>query len=473
MAGRIFVISVAGAIVSASIALGMATAKRHFDLRHLELERLADRVQDFYSLVGNAPPPTAVDMIRQGIPHLRPATPDTVGRGLDRQVTALLGQRLGAAAAATAERSDPTLCIRATPQSLRSAEVRYTANVDCWLISLRLKTGPPLRLMYAERRELDGGPLVAEPIYLFVMLIGFGLVALRAARLAAAPLHALSEAATSLGDDLDRSPLPEIGPSEVRTAARAFNLMQRVLRRHVRERHQMLASITHDLQTPLTRLRLRADKVEDHSLRERMVADLAAMQLLIREGLELARGDQMAEPPVRFDLDSLLESIAADAVDAGYDVQVPSGAGFAITARPQALKRAISNLVQNASKYAGSAELLVAREDDALKIIVRDHGPGIPPSQLDAVLEPFVRLESSRSRETGGVGLGLTIARRLAERNDGGLELVNRSEGGLDAVISLPLQSLDRTRLNIRSAAPIATPDPHAAMAATQTPAER
>jgi signal transduction histidine kinase len=253
--------------------------------------------------------------------------------------------------------------------------------------------------------------------------------------------------------------------------------MQRVLRRHLLERHQMLASITHDLQTPLTRLRLRADKVQDHGLRERMVADLAAMQLLIREGLELARGDKTAEPAVRFDLDSLLESIASDAVDAGHDVQARGGAGFAITARPRSLKRAVSNLVQNALKYAGSAELLVSREGDALKIIVRDHGPGIPPLHLDAVLEPFVRLESSRSRETGGVGLGLTIARRLAERNGGVLELVNRTEGGLDAVISLPLQHLDQTRLNARSASPLpvaaASPDSRAVPAAIETPAAR
>ena len=319
--------------------------------------------------------------------------------------------------------------------------------------------------MYVERTALDGGALAADSIYFLVLIAGVGLVALFAARQAAAPLLALSEAATALGDDLDRSPMPESGPSEVRNAARAFNSMQTVLRRHLLERQQMLASITHDLQTPLTRLRLRADKVQAHDLREKMVADLAAMQRLIREGLELARGDETAEPAVRFDLGSLLQSIAADASDAGHPVRTSGGDGVAITARPFSLRRAISNLVQNAVDYAGAAELLAVREDEALKIVVRDHGPGIPQSELEGVLEPFVRLESSRSRETGGTGLGLTIARRLVERDGGSLKLVNRPQGGLDAVISLPLRTIDQSWRSPEAPAAVAS-------AAVETAAE-
>jgi signal transduction histidine kinase len=450
MAGRIFLISVVGAIVSATIALGLATAKHRFELRRVEIEHVTDRVQDFYTMVSNAPPSVAAELVQKGIPSFRPAAPAAVGNGPPTDLTPLLKQRLGRAAAptATAELADPSFCIHVPMQAYRSLGARYFTYVDCWLVRLQLPNGPSMRLAYLERRDPRDEELPADPIYFLVLILGVGAIALRAARFAAAPLHALSEAATALGDDLDRSPLPEGGPSEVRSAARAFNSMQRVLRRHLQERHQMLASITHDLQTPLTRLRLRADKVEDAALRERMIADLASMQLLIREGLELARGDEAAEPAARIDLNSLLESMAADAVDAGFDVRVHEGARFAITARPQSLRRAVSNLIQNALKYAGSAELLVMQQGDALKIIVRDHGPGIPAAQLDAVLEPFVRLETSRSRETGGVGLGLTIARRLAERNGGSLELTNRAEGGLDAAISLPLQAVDQTPLN-------------------------
>jgi signal transduction histidine kinase len=443
MAGRIFAVSVVGAIVSATLGIGIATAKRDADLRRLEIERLVERVEDFYALAGNLPPAIALDMIRRGIPHLRAAEPDAASLGVDRTLTSVLRERLGPETMATAQPVESSFCVRSLPPTDQFASVRYSANFKCWVVGLRLKNGQPLRLMYVERRALEGGALAADSIYYLVLILGVGAAALFAAHLAAAPLHALSEAATALGDDLERSPMPESGPSEVRNAARAFNSMQAVLRRHLRERQQMLASITHDLQTPMTRLRLRVDKVRDGELRERMVADLAAMQRLIREGLELARGDETAEPAVRFDLGSLLESIAADASDAGHEVRTHGGAGLAITARPFGLKRAISNLVQNALNYAGSAELLAVRDDDSLMIVVRDRGAGIPPPHLDGVLEPFVRLESSRSRETGGTGLGLTIARRLVERDGGSLKLVNRPEGGLDAVVTLPMQILD------------------------------
>jgi signal transduction histidine kinase len=444
MAGRIFLISVVGAIVSAGLAMWLATAKHEMELRRLELQRVTDRVQDFNQLVGNASPAVAGELIRQGIPGFRPAGAAAHGEGPDPVLTAMLRQRLGSTAV-SAEPAKPDYCIRRPALPYRtSLDSRFNMEVHCWFIRLRLQDQTPLRMMYLEQRAVDRGSLAADPVYFLILVLGVGAAALLAARVAASPLHELSEAATALGDDLDRQPLPEHGPSEVRNAARAFNSMQTVLRRHLKQRHRMLAAITHDLQTPLTRLRLRVDKVADEPLRERMISDLAAMQILIREGLELARGDVVPEQAVKFDLDSLIGSIAADAADAGFDVTVTAGSGRAIVGRPHSLRRAISNLVQNAVQYAGSGELSVEEADGVLKIIVRDHGPGIPPDHLRSVLEPFVRLETSRSRETGGVGLGLTIAQTFAERNGGGLELVNRPEGGLDAVITLPVQAPTR-----------------------------
>ena len=435
MAGRIFLISLVGAVVSTCVAVGLAGARHQFEVHRLELQRVTDRVQDFNQLLNNSPPGVASELIRQGMPGLRPAKPEARGEGADSALTGMLQQRLGDAAL-TAEPAMPNYCVRRDRASA-ALDSRFAMEVHCWLVQIRLRDGTPLRLMYLEQRAEDRGFLAADPLYILSLILGVSLAALLAARVAASPLHQLSQAATALGDNLDRQPLPEKGPEEVRNAARAFNSMQSVLRRHLKQRHQMLASITHDLQTPLTRLRLRAEKLEDASVRERMIDDLVAMQFLIQEGLELARGDMTSEPPVKFDLGSLIESVVSDAMDAELNVKADPCAEMPIVGYPQSLRRAVSNLVENAVQYAGSAELLVVAGDEELQIIVRDSGPGIPSDQLVSVLEPFARLETSRSRETGGVGLGLTIACNLAERNGGTLNLVNRPEGGLDAVITL------------------------------------
>jgi len=253
-------------------------------------------------------------------------------------------------------------------------------------------------------------------------------------------LSNLSVAAEKLSANLNSPPVVEHGPLEVRNAARAFNSMQEHLRRTLNERMQMLAAITHDLQTPLTRLRLRLEKVENKELRERLVADLSETQHLVNEGLDLARFSAApAEPAVQLDLDSLLASLIEDEWDAGRDVKLLQRCGCDVLARPQALKRCIANLIDNALKYGGSAEVLAETNGARVEVHVLDSGPGLPSDSLDRVFEPFVRLDTSRSRETGGTGLGLTIARSLAEQNGGQLTIKNRACGGLDVALGLPV----------------------------------
>ena len=252
------------------------------------------------------------------------------------------------------------------------------------------------------------------------------------------PLRNLAEAARNLGRDLNREPLAETGPREVRAAAQAFNAMQLRLRQNMAERTQMLAAITHDLQTPLTRLRLRLEKVKDEALRDQLIGDLTATQALIREGLDLARSADRDEPTVTLDLDSLLESIIEDEASAGRDVTFVQRCGRDVAVQTQALKRCLLNLIDNAVVYGNKAEVSAAPEGQNIVIRIRDQGPGIPPDQLEAVFEPLVRLEGSRSRETGGSGLGLSIARRLAEKNGGTLVLTNHPYGGCEAVLTLP-----------------------------------
>ena len=279
-----------------------------------------------------------------------------------------------------------------------------------------------------------GGRTPLSWVFLLVLAAAAAVLAYVVARVATGPLRRLSQAAVGLGRDLDRPPLTVEGPIEVRQAASAFNTMQARLQQTLDERVQMLAAITHDLQTPMTRLRLRLEKVGEPHLRAQLLADHRAMQEMIRDGLDLARTSGGSEELVELDVDSLLQSLCDDAVAAGCAVTISGDAGAVIVTRPQALTRCVANLLDNALKYAGAAELSVTRSAGTT-IRVTDRGPGIPQQQMDEVLKPFVRLENSRSRDTGGVGLGLTIAKVLAERSGAKLLLANRPGGGLAASV--------------------------------------
>lgn len=257
-----------------------------------------------------------------------------------------------------------------------------------------------------------------------------------AVRVAVRPLARLSDAARRLVPDVPSEMLVEVGPQEVVQAAQAFNAMQRRVAAHMAERMRMLSAIAHDLQTPITRARLRSEAIADAELRDKLQSDLRAMQGLVEEGLVYARTAQARqEPVVAVDLTALLDGLVCDAVDAGHAVSLiaPQDLKPVIT-RVRALQRIIGNLLDNAIKFSDApVELKVEVGARGLRISVLDHGPGIAPNQLEAVLEPFYRLESSRSRDTGGTGLGLAIANELAAALPGKLGLRNRPGGGLDA----------------------------------------
>lgn len=293
--------------------------------------------------------------------------------------------------------------------------------------------------------DLSEPRLSLSPWVLGVLAAQLALLALLswlAVRLATRPLRELAEAADALGTAKQGPALPEDGPHEVARATTAFNAMQRRIQAHLAERMQILAAVSHDLQTPITRLRLRADLLDDTQLRDRLLADLAEMQSLVEEGIEYARSANAVREPLRLvDLDALLDSLVCDYTDPGKPVRLTGHLNGdkpgMLHTRPQALRRLIINLVDNALKFAGDAEIAVKRDADVISIAVLDRGPGIPESELDAVLQPFFRLENSRSRATGGTGLGLAIARQLAETLGGQLTLANRDEGGLAAAITL------------------------------------
>ncbi|MDP3842825.1 MAG: ATP-binding protein [Oxalobacteraceae bacterium] len=326
-----------------------------------------------------------------------------------------------------------------------SHRVRSTAptawNRSCEVARITLRDGTLLRMIVLPPRS--GVPPLHRDFLLNLALFvcSIGVLAYLVARMTMRPLKQLAQAAFDLGNDLNHPPLALTGSSEIRQAGSAFNAMQKRIREHIQQRTQMLAAITHDLQTPLTRLRLRLEKVTDAELRDKLIGDLSATQHMVREGLELARSMASAEPMQRLDLDSLLDSVCSDAVDAGQQVSLSGHAGKPVLARPNTLRRCLVNLVDNAVKYGQSADVGVALDSGAagqIVIRIRDHGPGIAPDQLARVFEPFYRIETSRSRQSGGTGLGLTIARNIAEQHGGSLTLRNHPDGGLEALLTLP-----------------------------------
>ncbi len=256
------------------------------------------------------------------------------------------------------------------------------------------------------------------------------------------PIRVFADAAERLGADPDAEPLTPSGPSEVRTAIHAFNDMQASLRDHMRRRTQTVAAIAHDLRTPLTRLRFRAEQAPD-AVRDRMAADIEEMDALIAQAMAYVRGEATPERREQFDLSSLTEDCATGFSETGAAVSFANGAVLPVEADPTALRRALANLIANAVKFGDAARVRALSDGDRAVIVVEDDGPGLPDGELEAVFEPFHRGERSRSRETGGAGLGLTVARQAARASGGDVVLSNRTGGGLTARLHLPLNTAE------------------------------
>ena len=335
-----------------------------------------------------------------------------------------------------------------TALSKRIADSFVEAIGKRYRVSASAAPGHPNRVQ-AHVTLSDGTPLTIDmrpagmpvsswlPTVLAAQLVLLGLCTWAGVRLATRPLAQLARAADSLGPDLQSERLPESGPLEVSRAATAFNAMQERIAAYMSERTQILAAISHDLQTPITRMRMRADMLDDEVQRAKMNRDLREMEALVKDGVAYARTLHGArEAPCRIDPDSMLESLVGDYQDAGADVRLEGRAGVSVSTRPQALRRILGNLIDNGLKYAGAVEVGVERAGPGdIAVRVRDRGPGIPEAELEKVFEPFYRLEASRNRDTGGTGLGLAIAKQLATAMNGALALRNHPEGGLEATL--------------------------------------
>lgn len=430
LALRIFLVLLVGVLLSAVLTFSLAQRDRRAVIEHFHGREAVQRIADMLRLLANLPPAQRSTVLAPFKPTewRLASTDECAGRPAPHLTQGLTERLAGTLTIDDATRFDateeaprpPTLAVRG----------RFADGSDFCLVHKGERRIPP---------QIEQWRFPVS-LALFVLLIA--LLSWFAVRLALRPLQRMAAAAEAFGRDIHQPPLDTDGPSEVRQAAQAFNAMQERVRAFMAERTQILAAVTHDLKTPLTRMRLRLENCSDNALREKLGNDLAAMQMLIDEGLDLSRSLQSSEAGVRIDVGALLSSIVDDAADAGQPVQLQEQArDHAVLAncRPNGLRRAIENLIGNALKYGKTAEVSLTTTASSALICIRDHGPGIPEESLEEVLRPFVRLESSRSRESGGTGLGLAIASNLLAAQGATLTLANLPEGGLEARIELPI----------------------------------
>jgi signal transduction histidine kinase len=305
-----------------------------------------------------------------------------------------------------------------------------------YVISLQLADRTWINIAAPDVETVPAWSTATTALILATLIIVLGLSVLGIRRLTA-PLSTLTQAAERLGRNVNSPPLPESGATDVIQAIRAFNDMQERIRRFVEDRTRMIAAISHDLRTPITRMRLRAELIGESEQQQKMLADLAEMETMIASTLSFAREDANPEPRQRVDLVALLQAVCADIPEAKLSTEPPP-APVPIDAQPVALRRGFTNLIDNAVRYGGEARIDLGGDDRNIIVTIDDKGSGIPDEQLDRVFRPFYRLDSSRSRDTGGTGLGLAVARTVFRAHGGDVLLSNRNGQGLRATVTLP-----------------------------------
>ncbi|CAI8874398.1 sensor histidine kinase [Methylocaldum szegediense] len=433
---RLFLLLLAGVLLAVFVTLGLALRERSHIVHSFREQGAADRIADILHLLSVLPPEqrlAAVHALPSGQWSIRAAGEAAEPVQSQPSFTAALSEAAG-----------PTVLVETAWRTVDS-DCPDGGEADCppsRTLGARVRFADGQRVVIEARREMPPPRQPGAVGFIVNLSILAGLLAILAwfaVRLVLQPLRRLVQAAESFGLDPDHPAVDESGPIEVRQAARTFNRMRERLRSHIEERTRILAAITHDLKTPLTRLRLRLEQCRDEPLRARLVEDVAAMQALVDEGLDLARSLDSGPPPQIVDLSALLQSLCDDTVDAGGEVRFDGPDGALTLGRPEALRRSFANLIDNAVKYGGKADISLKRSGGNWLIRITDSGPGIPEEYLEKVMQPFFRLETSRSRETGGTGLGLSIAANLLAAQGGTLSLHNRPQGGLEARVRLPV----------------------------------
>ncbi len=437
---RIALLLALGTAVAAILALLLARHEQSDTLDRWQRTALIDSAMDLAARFA-ADPPATTELLREDrIGGGRSSDADPAAGPGDPELAAALDRKRGSRRGSIVRPLPAGRCALADDRGIPAGPPPLAGlpRQVCWDVSLDDDAGVRRRFMIVlPQRDLPSPLRPNADFGLIILLVSLGL-AIVTTRLVNAPLRTLSDAATSFSLSISPDPVPETGPHEVRIAIATFNLMQRRIADGLRQHTQMLAAINHDLRTPLTRLRLRLDQVDDAALRRTLVNDLAAMQHLVRDGLELARSSESQEAWVRVEIDSLLSSLAEDASELGAEVRFLGGGGGTVRTRPDALTRCLHNLVDNAIRYGGRrVQLQCRRAGGTLVISIRDHGPGIADEAIERMFEPFVRGGASDLQHPDGTGIGLSIARSLAKSFDASVDLSNHFEGGLVARVTI------------------------------------
>lgn len=318
-----------------------------------------------------------------------------------------------------------------------ASQIGLWRSVDALEISMPLEDDEWLSFVAQFPRETNS---TSRQLLLAMAIMSLVILGLSAwlVRSVVRPLDELATAANRFEKNLNALPMPVNGTHETRQAGQAFNRMQSKLRELIENRTRLLAAISHDLRTPLTTLRLRAENHSDDEDREKMLATIAEMNTMISATMQFAKDEAQSGPRRRIDLSALLASVVADLSDNGLPVEMTPSAPVIYECHPDIIKRVLTNLIENGVKYGRSVRASIATAASSVDILIDDDGPGIDPAELERVFQPFYRIEGSRARETGGIGLGLAIARSAVEAHNGSLTLHNRQDGGLRARISMP-----------------------------------
>ena len=442
MTGRVFLVLMLGIVASAALTQWLAVNERQRTLERYRGFHALERAEQIIATTEVVRPESRDQYLKvasKANVKLEVAHGGEATQPLSEFGTALAG-RLGKEYKLTSLLDRPDRCDQ--PRQSYSTFAIFASQVTqyrgaCEALLVEMPDGQTLKLSILPPRQPPGAGQNEYAAFV-PFLLSIAVLAYLVARMTMNPLKRLASAAKDLGNDINHPPLELSGSNEIRQASAAFNAMQARIRQHIAQRTEMLAAITHDLQTPLTRMRLRLEKVSDEDLQQKLLGDLSAMQQMVKEGLDLARSMDATEAMQRLDLDSLLDSVCSDAADAGQQVDLKGHAGMALMGRPLDIRRCLVNLIDNAVKYGQRAHVTVERMAGAARVRIRDEGPGIPQDQLARVFEPFYRLETSRSRSSGGTGLGLTIARNIAEQHGASLSLANHDRGGLEATLLFP-----------------------------------
>lgn len=327
---------------------------------------------------------------------------------------------------------------------LQLDHIEEPGQTELLIVGTRLRDGTPVRI---EAPVRDPPSFIAFGLTPFLFYLPFLTIALTVltfwvTRRVTAPLRAFAQAAEKLGNQRSAPPLIEKGPAELQRAAHSFNKMQKQIRQFIEDRTRTLAAIGHDLRTPITRIRLRVESaVENEHERQKLLQDLRRLDAMVTSALLFLRDGAAEEPLVSVDLASLLVSVCDEFNELGYDVRYRGELSLQMRCRPELLKRAVTNLIENATKYGSSTEVNLLREgENEVSIRVDDDGPGIPDEEKEKAFDPFYRLDVARGSDSGGFGLGLSIARGIVDLHRGRIELLNRLPKGLRVSIRLPVQ---------------------------------